>query len=259
MRDISDILNEWPYDASSFVRKIVAADGRELIQVRTAMGIEQYELEGRPDGNEPFLEQVEAQLNKHIEEVGTPEGFEIDGATAAELQQEGLIYYYRYLVCFQIGEYGVVQTDTARNLRMFDLLRAYCKDEELANASEQYRPYVLRMNAAARALMAVGVSRYGRANAIIHAAIETISHLPDVPTATFEYEKRRSLAILRGMHRAIPEDRPPTQEDLLRRQMHEAVVQENYEQAAEIRDRLTKLALEHDQSPSPSPERTSND
>ena len=127
MRDISDMLEEWPYDPASCVRKIETADGREVVQVRTPLGIEQYELEGRPDGLRPYgeesvLDYAEAQVLLHTERAGETEGFVIDDRVAVELQQEGLLYYYRYLVCFQIGEYEVVIRDARRNLRLFDLL-----------------------------------------------------------------------------------------------------------------------------------------
>jgi hypothetical protein len=247
MRDITDILNGWPYDPGSSVRKLQAEDGRELIQVRTPLGIEQYEMTGRPDGARPYgcesaLEYVEGLAARHEAEEGTRSGFAIDEGLASELQQEGLIYYYRYLVCFQIGEYERVAQDAARNLRMSDVLAAYCDDESVVHESEQYRPYVLRMNAAARALMAVGREEYRQANAIIDESIRRIESLPEVPTATFGYEKKRSLAILRGMRRAIPKPKPLTPADKLRQELQQAVSKEQYERAAEIRDRLRTLS-----------------
>ena len=247
MDDIRNLLNEWPYDAARCVRKIVGSDGRERLQARTPMGIEQYELDGRPDGLRPHgcesaLAYAEEQIDRRAAETGAPHGFELDEELAAELQHEGLIYYYRYLVCFQIGEYELVARDTARNLRMFDVLQAHCPDEGTVHSSTQYRPYLLRMNAAARSLLAVGRTEYGTAKRIIREALETIRELEPVPTDTFEYEKERSLAILRGMLRAIPKDKPLTAEDLLRRELHEAVAAENYARAAQIRDRLRGLA-----------------
>ena len=51
--DIRDLLRDWPYDADNAVRIVPCADGRDVLQVRTPVGIEQYELEGRPDGLRP--------------------------------------------------------------------------------------------------------------------------------------------------------------------------------------------------------------
>jgi UvrB/UvrC motif-containing protein len=245
MSDLTDILNEWPYDPSAYVRKIEAEDGRELIQVRTPTGIEQYEITGRPDGLEPYgfptmLEYAESQLEPGPD--GSPGRFTIDADTAGELQHEGLLFYYRYLVCFQIGEYGVVVRDTARNLRMFDVLKAHCEDAEIVNASEQYRPYVMRMSAAARALSSINSEDYAQARGVVEVGIQSIERLTTVPTTTFEFEKERSLAILRGMLKAIPEPKEASPEDTLRQELDDAVESEDYERAATLRDRLRDLA-----------------
>jgi hypothetical protein len=248
MNDLTDILNDWPYDPSACVRSIEADDGRELLQVRTPLGIEQYELTGRPDGQQPYgfdsvLEYVESRL--HPDADASSGRFHIDGSLAEEMQQEGLLFYHRYLICFQIGKYGVVVRDTARNLRMFDVLRDYCDDTEAVNASEQYRPYVMRMNAAARTLLYIGREDYVRAKAAVEGAVELIERLNPVPTATFEFEKGRSLAILRGMLKAIPEAQATSTvspEEALRRELQDAVKAEDYERAALLRDRLRSLA-----------------
>ena len=51
--DIRELLEEWPYDADNSTRIVPCADGRDVLQVRTPVGIEQYELAGRPDGLRP--------------------------------------------------------------------------------------------------------------------------------------------------------------------------------------------------------------
>ena len=65
--DITDILREWEYDSDNQIRIVQAEDGRQVLQVRQPMGIEQYELDGRPDGKRPFgkdtaLEEFQARL-----------------------------------------------------------------------------------------------------------------------------------------------------------------------------------------------------
>lgn len=254
MRDISDILDEWPYDPAACVRKIQAADGRDVVQVRTALGLEQYELDGRPDGSRPYdeesvLDHVGHLLARHIEECGGPEGFDLDEQIVSELQQEGLLYYYRYLVCFQIAEYDAVIRDTERNMKMFDFVKLYSRDTDGVCETEQYRPYVMRMHAAARALLAIANSDPVRARTVIRKAIRSISGLATVPTATFEHEKKRSLAILGGMLKALPQSRHLTEEELLHRELEKAVRQENYERAALLRDQLRGLSMTGEAEP----------
>ena len=51
--DLRAILAAWPYDPDDDARIVRGDDGREILQVRTPLGIEQYELEGRPDADRP--------------------------------------------------------------------------------------------------------------------------------------------------------------------------------------------------------------
>src|SRR6516164_5389851 len=51
--DIRRILEAWPYDPDKDARLTQGEDGREILQVRTPVGLEQYELDGRPDGARP--------------------------------------------------------------------------------------------------------------------------------------------------------------------------------------------------------------
>ena len=52
-KDLSRLFDEWPFDAADDLRTVRGDDGRELLQVRTPLGIEQYEVDGRPDGRRP--------------------------------------------------------------------------------------------------------------------------------------------------------------------------------------------------------------
>jgi len=73
------LLAAWPYDADNNVRVAFGADGREVILVRLRMGLEQYELNDRPDGR-----RVKGENSFHIRRdhkcsgaagVGKPEYF----------------------------------------------------------------------------------------------------------------------------------------------------------------------------------------
>ena len=51
--DLRSLLDAWPHDPDENVRIIRGHDGREIMQVRLPLGMEQYELDGRPDGRRP--------------------------------------------------------------------------------------------------------------------------------------------------------------------------------------------------------------
>src|SRR5262245_22720917 len=87
--DLRDVLKSWPYDPENDARVTQGKDGREITQVRTPMGVEQYELEGRPDGERPHgmesaleyqlhrLEQAKAKGKESDFELGEPDCCEL--------------------------------------------------------------------------------------------------------------------------------------------------------------------------------------
>ena len=52
--DLRKTLQAWPYDPEQDARVLPGEDGRQIVQVRTPLGIEQYEVGGRPDGARPL-------------------------------------------------------------------------------------------------------------------------------------------------------------------------------------------------------------
>ena len=63
--DLKALLESWAYDANDCVRVVTLADGRDVMQVRLPLGIEQYELSGRPDGRRPH--DAESAFDYHLE------------------------------------------------------------------------------------------------------------------------------------------------------------------------------------------------
>ena len=59
-----------------------------------------------------------------------PPAFSLTPEECAELRQEALQFYYRYLSFFYLGNYAGVQRDTERNLEVFDFVRTYAADED---------------------------------------------------------------------------------------------------------------------------------
>ena len=43
--DVRRLLENWPYDPDKNIRVLRGRDGRELLQVRLPLGLEQYELD----------------------------------------------------------------------------------------------------------------------------------------------------------------------------------------------------------------------
>ena len=236
------MLRRWEYDENRPVRRIKAGDGREVLQVRLPLGIEQYEINGRPDGKRP--EGYESWLRCYQQRalLFGPE-FVLSDKDCERLQTEGLLYYYRYLIFFQIGEYSLCARDTARNLRLLDFVSKHAARREAAEGLEQYRPYILRMNVMARTLRRVK-ERGDVRGAIkrLEEGMEAIRRLPAIEeNPVFDFERERSIKSIQDLIRQFRSQLPVSKRDLLKKEMDEAIKREDYERAATLRDQLRRL------------------
>jgi hypothetical protein len=240
--DLTATLQRWKYDESRPVRRIRATDGREVLQVRLPLGIEQYEINGRPDGKRP--EGHESWLHLYQEKSQAfGQEFVLDQKDCQRLQSEGVLYYYRYLLFFQIGEYSLCTRDTTRNLRLLDFVSRHAK-RETAEGLEQYRPYILRMNLMARTLRRVK-ERGDVRGAIrrLEQGIEAIQRLPPIEdNAVFDFERERSIKSIQELIGQFQKQIPVSKRDVLKREMQEAISREDYEKAATLRDQLRRIS-----------------
>lgn len=247
-RDLTDILREWDYDPENPVRIIEAEDGRKVLQIRQPLGIEQYEMDGRPDGVRPegrncLLDVYHDRLARHRNEHGSEDGFIMSHEDCDDLQSEGIIYYYRYLILFQIGDFERTAVDTDHNLALCELISRFAELEDDKKQILQYRPYILRMNALSKAMISMSRELVTNARDLLESAIQDIEAMPDVDTPTFEVERMRSLNVLRATLKQVMERKPsPTAQ--LKHELDEAVAEENFELAAELRDRIRRIDTE---------------
>jgi hypothetical protein len=241
--DLTGLLERWEYEENRTVRRIRAADGRELLQVRLPLGVEQYEINGRPDGKQPEGQESWLRFYQKRAQVFGRE-FVLNQKDCERLQSEGVLYYYRYLLFFQIGEYSLCARDTARNLRLLDFVSRHAAQRESAENLEQYRPYILRMNLMARTLRRVKEKGDVRgAIRRLEQGIEAIRSLPPLEdNAIFDFERERSVKSIEDLIRQLRSQLPLSRRDRLKQQMEEAISREDYEKAASLRDQLKKLA-----------------
>ncbi len=243
--DLRRILKTWPYDPERDARLIRGEDGREVLQVRTLLGIEQYEMDGRPDGLHPHG--MESALEYHLRRLnqakfdGRETEFELNPQECSELFQEGTLYYFRYVRLFQLKDWARTIRDTSRNLRAFDFLHRYARREEDQQFLEKWRPYILRVHASAAAMLEVEKGAYDDASRIIREAIRNIEALDDLEDETFGFERERSLMALRELDSQIQKNRPLSELEKLEHQLRRAIDTQEFERAARLRDRIREL------------------
>jgi len=250
MIDIGIILENWPYDPEKVnVRRIKGADGKEKYQMRLALGMLQMEISGRPDGLKPegfesYLELFENRLEDHRRETGSADGFSLSTQDCRKLRTEAAMYYHRYLAAFLLDDYEITCRDTHRNLRTFDFLNTYGAEKKDRISCEGYRPYVLRMNASARAQLDVQKKDLSHGIAVLNQTIEQIKDFYKKHEMEDEIESSRDIDILRVMSIDIQNMVPDDDNRQLKKQIKKALQDERYEDAADLRDRLKRRSSE---------------
>lgn len=243
--DLRELLRDWPFDPERPARIVRATDGREVLQVRTPLGLEQLEVKGRPDGTRPH--EMESALEFHLrrlasaEDAGLAGDFTLSPEDCAELFDEGTLYYFRYLHLFQLQRWVDTVRDTARNVRLFDFVREYAAREEDRVHLEKWRPYILRMNAAASGMMAIEKGDATKALSLIQAAQHQITQLDELDDEVFQFERKRSLAALRQLINQLEQMRPLSPLERLEKQLQTAIERQEFERAAKLRDRIREL------------------
>jgi hypothetical protein len=242
--DLNTILKDWPHENGSVkVRKITGLDGREKLQLRVDLGVLQMEVTGRPDGERPH--NCESLLEYHqrraVRAAGKGEDYELTPEECAELQQEGIQYYHRYLSLFQVNDFAGVVRDTQRNLDLFTFVTEHTDREELSWSLQQFRPYVLMMNTRAKASIFLGQGKFGDAMAEIERgrdAIANFFHHSNFPELA---SKSSEIAFLDEWLEEVKAKRPLSKLEIMQREMESAIAGELYERAAELRDAINLL------------------
>jgi len=247
--DIRQLLIAWPYNADDNVRLDHGKDGREIMQVRLPLGIEQYELDGRPDGLQPhgYGSTFDYQLSRQTASIGV---FSIPSEECSELFSESMLYYYRYINLFKLKDWARTIRDTQRNLQLFDFVHRHAQNVDDQNYLEQWRPYVMRMCACARAMGALESGQFDTALKIIGEASIEIQTLPENEEVTYAFERERSLNALKTFARQIERSKPISKLDQLEKRLLRAIAAQEFEKAAVLRDQIR--ALGKVTSPNPS-------
>jgi len=154
--DLRSCLESWPFDEAKNIRIEHGVNGRDIILVRQPMGLEQYEVDGRPDGRqvngmETVLDFHQARINGWIQNQ-TALVFELTPEECAELFDEANVFYRRLVVLFRVKDWPRAERDAAQILRLLEYVshRAQCSQDRLR--LEPWRPHLTRIHAVAHAM-----------------------------------------------------------------------------------------------------------
>lgn len=248
--DIGQILENWPFDPENSIRKVIDPSGVEKIQVRVDQGafqgVLQMNLDGRPDGRRPHdqdfaYDYFKENQQRILETEGSADSFQLSEEECQELFDESRRIYERYVFLLQIQDYDRVIRDTERNMELFEFVNAYAEREEDRNNLEKWWPYIIRIHAVARVMIAMQDEDFESAGDIIDAARERIKALTAVDAEEFRIEKRRSVQALDDLEQELLNKRPVSLLERLKKELGDAIEQEAFERAAKLRDRIREL------------------
>ncbi|MDP1662110.1 MAG: hypothetical protein Q8L55_09360 [Phycisphaerales bacterium] len=252
--DLSRILAGWPYESGKLSARIVPGDdGEPRLQIRLDLGLLQMQLDGRPDGQRPrgfdsLLEYHEARLDEYTGRHGPiapgeepVDGFTLSADDCRELREEAVQYYQRYTGLLVMEDYDGVVRDTTRNLRLLDFCKRFAEAEPDRNALEQFRAYITMTRARALASQAL---KDDEPKAALHAVEEGLDALRQYFNENGQdgaFEQSGEVQMLSQMRDALIPKQPLSPRQDVKKRLADAVMKENYELAAILRDELKKM------------------
>ena len=235
---LDDIFANWPYEFGDVAaRKVRGSNGRAVLQLRLDMGVMQMEATGRPDGLRP---EGHDTYYDYLLSLAFEEGpsFELDGERCMEIDREFMQFYHRRICWMALREFRSAMADAEHSLALMDFSSAHAPEDQWAALHEQYRPFVIFHHTQAAALAEVDALNPERAVAAIDTGLSRMQAVFDRQEMEDEFEEDELVAKLREMKEALAnhyEIEPPLTE-----QLAEAIAHEQYERAAELRDRIAR-------------------
>src|SRR6266516_7653377 len=162
--DLRSFLENWPYDPENNVRLAREIDGREIILVRQPMGLEQYAIDGRPDGRR--VHAMESVFDFHrarfdaAKQSNAADAFDLSAEDCVELFHEGISYHHRLILLFRLKDWTRVERDAAHCLRLIEFIKQHARCEEDRVQLDHWCPDIARISAVAHAMILLEKNHY---------------------------------------------------------------------------------------------------
>lgn len=253
--NLDALLARWPYAPGQVsARRSHGADGRPVVQLRIDLGVLQMEVSGRPDGSRPegFPTLLEA-LRAEVSDGGE---CDLDEDRCVEVDREFLQFYHRRVAWLALRRFEEAVADADHTLALMDVTGDHADDSDWVDLHEQYRPFVLFHRTQAAALAALQASDAEAAVLEIDGGLAKLQEVADdwsddqgleLPAGEEPRNDLEDFVDKLGELRASI----LSEYDLgasLADQLAEAVAHEQYELAAELRDRIAVRLSNRDAS-----------
>jgi hypothetical protein len=235
-RDIDSILRSWEFQPGEVTARLLKArDGRQVLQMRVDMGVLQMETELRPDGQRPHG--AETYYDYLVGEVIREGGeFRLSNEQCAEADREFVQFYHRRLCWLSLREYHRAARDADHSLAFMDFVREHSADDEWTLSHEQYRPFVLFHRVQAASLAALQDEGPESAIGELNRGLDRFRELFARYDAAEQFDQDELVKRLLEMRESVRQRYEIGR--TLDEQLAEAIRVEDYELAAQIRDKL---------------------
>jgi hypothetical protein len=218
-------------------------DNRQVIQMRVDLGVLQMEISLRPDGQRPhgFATYFDYLQHEAQEAVRLGRAFVLDNDQCQQADREFVQYYHRRISWLALRHYAKVIADADHTWSFMDFIREHSPSEEYKQAHEQYRGFVIFQRTQAAAALAL---EQNDPESAIDAVRDGLAKMKDFFVAFNAEEQMEEDAMvqhLRKIEGSLREQHGI--QATLQEQLDRAVANEEYEEAARLRDVLRKRQL----------------
>jgi hypothetical protein len=162
--DLRSCLASWPYDAEKNVRMGRGIDGREIILVRQPMGLEQYEVDGCPDGwrqdgrGKAFA--LPPDRVGAAKRIPSAMATKMTADDCGKLFQEASAYYCRLIVLLRLKQWIRAERDTTQILHLLQCAKQHAHHAEDRAQLDSWYPHLTRLRVAAEAMILLEKGQY---------------------------------------------------------------------------------------------------
>jgi hypothetical protein len=240
-RHIDAALQGWTYEPGVVQARLVhGADQRQVIQMRVDLGVLQMETSDRPDGQRPhgfatyfdFLQHEARQAHRQ------DKAFVMDEDQCQEADREFVQFYHRRISWLALRHYAKAVSDADYTLKFMDFVKGHSPADEYTQAHEQYRGFVTFQRTQGAAALALEQNNPEAAVDEVRRGLESLR----VFFAQFDAEERMEedgmVQHLRRIEKSLRKEHGI--EATLQEQLDKAVANEDYEEAARLRDEMRK-------------------
>jgi hypothetical protein len=236
--DIDVILSSWPFEPGVITARTVhATDGREVLQMRIELGVLQMESTGRPDGQRPEGENTYLDYLRRLNADGADD-FSLNEEHCREIDREFLQFYHRRICWLAIRQFRRAVEDADHTLALMDLVASHSPSQDWSLSHEQYRPFVLFHRTQAITLAQLEESGPEAAIEEVNRGLERIHELFRAVDAEEHFEQDEFVKQLTELRDWIRQHYHVGR--TLAEQLADAVAQEQYELAAQLRDEMAR-------------------